>query len=420
MLGFILCRRYIVMLLMGFASGVPLALSGSTLFIWLTEEGVDLGTVGLFAALGTPYVIKFLWSPLVDHMKLPMLTSLLGRRRAWILFSQMFLIIGVWLLGQTHPASTPYMAAACALLVAFFSATQDIAIDALRIESFKRDEQANAVATYIYGYRIGMLASGAGALYVASSHSWSFTYIFMAGLLFIGVAATFLAKEPLLDETRLSQESLRDWIKRAVLEPFSDFLRRSFWPVILIFILLFKLGDALAGVMTNPFLLEMGFSKIEIANIVKFMGTAATLLGLGAGGLLMTRAGLFKSLLFSGFCQLVSNLMFVVLALGKANLGLLAAAIALENFSAGMGTAVFTAYLSLLCNVRFTATQYALFSSFAALPRTLFSAPAGYMASAFGWAPFFLVTTLAAVPGLLLVLWLRWLQSRQTKENRFF
>lgn len=419
MLSSILHRRYIIILLLGFASGVPLALSGSTLFIWLTEEGVDLGTVGLFAALGTPYVLKFLWSPLVDHMELPVLMSLLGRRRAWIFFSQIFLIVGVWALGQTHPASTPFIAAACALLVAFFSATQDIAIDAFRIESFKKDEQAIAVAAYIYGYRAGMLASGAGALYVASSHSWGFTYVFMSGLLFVGIAAVLLAKEPLLDEPRLVQDSIRDWIKRAVLAPLSDFLRRSFWPLILIFILLFKLGDALAGVMTNPFLLEMGFSKIEIANIVKFMGTAATLVGLGTGGLLMVKAGLFRSLLFSGLCQLVSNLMFVALAHAGHNLGLLATTIAIENFAAGMGTAVFTAYLSLLCNIRFTATQYALFSSFAALPRTLFSAPAGYMASTFGWAPFFLITAFAALPGLLLILCLGWLQSRQTKKIFF-
>lgn len=419
-LGVFFKRRFLVILALGFASGLPLALSASTLFVWLREAGVDLAAIGLFAALGTPYTLKFLWSPLVDHLRLPILTRAFGRRRGWMLLSQALLVLSIFALGQSEPAVNAFATALAAFLVAFFSATQDIVIDAFRIETFEKREQAAAAAVQVYGYRVGMLASGAGALYIASGQSWGVTYAAMAALVLIGSLAAVFAKEPQAPAAVPEKpKEARDWVKRAVIDPFADFMTRKGWAVVLLFIVLYKFGDALAGVMTNPFLIDLGFTKIEIANIAKLFGFAATLFGLGAGGVLMARAGLFKSLLLCGILQLLSNLMFVAQALAGHNLELLAATIAFENFAGGMGTAVFVAYLSLLCNVRYTATQYALFSSLFAFSRTWLSASSGFLADVFGWAAFFAATTLAAVPALLLLLWLKRIDARAAEKRVF-
>lgn len=413
--------KFLVILALGFSGGVPLALSASTLFVWMRETGVDLTTIGIFAALGTPYTLKFLWSPLVDQLHLPILTKLFGRRRSWLIFSQALLIAAIIGLGFSAPDINPLITAMMALLVAFFSATQDIVIDAFRIEKLERDEQAAGAASYVYGYRIGMLASGAGALYIATFYSWSVTYIAMAGLILVGTVATLLSKEPEASTVAEKDRPKNAFalIERAVISPFADFVKRKGWIAILLFITLFKFGDALVGTMTNPFLIDLDFTKIEIANISKLFGFWATMGGLGLGGLILAKVSLFRALLISFVVQIGSTTMFVIQAHVGHNLELLAGTIAAENLASGMGTAVFIAYLSVLCNVKYTATQYALFSSLFAISRTLLSTGSGALAEQFGWAFFFILTMVAAIPGLILLFMMRYYDAKETDRKVF-
>jgi len=414
--------KFLTILALGFSGGVPLALTASTLFVWMRESGVDLTTIGIFAALGTPYTIKFLWSPLVDHLPLPVLGKLFGRRRSWLLFSQGLLIAAIIALGFSSPDINPGMAALMAFGVAFFSATQDIVIDAFRIEKLKPNEQAAGAASYVYGYRIGMLASGAGALYLASSYSWSVTYIAMAGLILVGSVATLFSKEPEASGVAAKNgrpKNVVAWLQKAVIDPFGDFLTRKGWLAILLFITLFKLGDALVGTMTNPFLIDLGFSKIEIANVAKVFGFGATLGGLALGGILLAKVSLFRALLISFGVQIISTTMFVIQAYAGHNIEMLAVTIAAENLASGMGTAVFIAYLSILCNIRYTATQYALFSSLFAISRTLLSTGSGALAELYGWPSFFIITMAAAVPGLILLFMLRKYDAREGTRKIF-
>ena len=414
--------KFLTIRALGLSGGVPLALTASTLFVWMRETGVDLTTIGIFAALGTPYTIKFLWSPLVDQLPLPILGKLFGRRRSWLLFSQALLIVFIVALGFSSPALDPAMTAVLAFAVAFFSATQDIVIDAFRIEKMEKKEQAAGATAYVYGYRIGMLASGAGALYLATFYSWSVAYMAMAGLILVGSAAALLAKEPQASEAAAKNDKPKDvaaWLGKAVIEPFADFLTRKGWVFILLFITLFKFGDALVGTMTNPFLIDLGFSKIEIANVAKLFGFWATMGGLAIGGVMLAKVSLFRALLISFFVQIVSTTLFVVQAYVGYNLELLAATIAAENLASGMGTAVFLAYLSILCNVRYTATQYALFSSLFAISRTWLSTASGLLAEQLGWPTFFIITMVAAVPGLILLFLIRKYDQREDGHRVF-
>jgi MFS transporter, PAT family, beta-lactamase induction signal transducer AmpG len=415
-------RRFLVLLGLGFASGLPFVLTGGTLFLWMHQVGVDIRTIGLFAALGTPYALKFLWAPLVDHLRIPFLTARFGRRRGWILFSQALLIPAIAGLGLTSPAEHPGTAALMAFLVSLFSATQDIVIDAFRVETLEKREQAAGAAVLVYGYRIGMLASGAGALYIAASQSWSVTYTIMAALILIGSLAALMGREPARSEAAAREARPRElsaWVQRAVVDPFADFMTRKGWVAILFFIMLYKFGDALVSIQTNPFLDSLKFSNIEIANIAKVFGFGATLFGLGAGGVVMAKLGLFRSLLLCGVLQLLANLMFAGLALRGHDLNFYAATIAAENVAGGMGTAVFVAYLSVLCNARFTATQYALFSSFFAFSRSWLSSASGFMVAGLGWFSFFVATAVAAVPALFILLWLKRIDAREGGKRVF-
>ncbi|MBF0310038.1 MAG: AmpG family muropeptide MFS transporter, partial [Magnetococcales bacterium] len=395
--------RLLGVFLLGFSSGLPLALTAGTLALWLTEARVDKTTIGLFALAGTPYTFKFLWSPLIDQLPLPGLTRLLGRRRSWLLLLQFGLMLAILALGGADPAVDPSRTALLALLVAFFSASQDIVIDAFRVELLQPRQYGAGAAMVVLGYRVGMLASGAGALYLATWYGWATTYLVMAGLMSVGMLTAWWLPEPEVKEVAASpregasrRERLLAWGQRAVVEPFRDFMNRRGWLWILLFILLFKFGDALAGVMTGPFLVEIGFTKITIANVTKVFGLAATLLGSVAGGVLVNRLGILSALLWCGLLQMLSNLVFVGLAWwGAGQTEWLVAAIAAENLAGGMGTAAFVAYLSALCNQAFTATQYALLSSFMSFGRTLLASSGGWMASQMSWAGFFLGTTVA-------------------------
>ncbi|MGH3753874.1 MAG: AmpG family muropeptide MFS transporter [Pseudonocardiaceae bacterium] len=401
--------RLVIIFLMGFASGLPLALTGATLAIWLTDLGLSLTSIGLFAALGVPYSVKFVWSPLIDRVPIPVLTRRLGRRRSWLLVIQLALAGAVVALGATRPREAPLWTALAALGVAFLSASQDVVIDAYRIETAGEHEQGAAAAMTQYGYRLGMLASGAGALFLAALLPWSWVYAVLAGLLSIGVLTTLLAPEPKAGAVAAPGAGFLGRLREAVIAPFTEFLGRSGAAVallILAFTVLYTLGDAFAAAMANPFYVKTGFSKVEIATVTKVFGLGATLTGVFLGGLAVGRYGVLKALLVGGICQALSNLMFAAQALAGPDVRILACTIAIENLTGGVASAAFVAYLSVLCNVAYTATQYALFTSFVAVGRTLVASTSGWVADHVGWVTFFLISALFALPGLAILGWM--------------
>ncbi|HXQ52579.1 MAG TPA: MFS transporter [Stellaceae bacterium] len=394
--------RMLAILCMGFASGLPLALTGSTLSIWLVESHVTLTAIGLFAGVGTAYTLKFLWAPAIDRMALPFFTRALGRRRGWAIAIELALALALVALGACDPAQAPLLVALAAVVVAFLSASQDIVIDAYRVELLAdREQGAGAAATQV-GYRIGMVASTAGALYFAAYLGWFVAYAAMAALLLIGMIAVVMTREP--QAPALPQSGA--WLADAVAAPFAEFLTRERAWAILVFVVLYKFGDALAGVMSNPFYVILGFTKIEIANVAKVFGLAASIFGVIAGGGVVYRMGVMPALLACGILQMLSNLMYVVQLWAGADAAVLALTIAVENVTGGMSSAAFVAYLSRLCNKAYTATQYALLSALAATARTVLASSGGWFADHLGWAPFFLFATAACLPGLLLLAWL--------------
>lgn len=395
--------RMLVALLMGFVSGLPLLLTGSVLQAWMTEEGVDLGTIGLFALVGLPYTLKFVWAPLMDRYT----PALLGRRRGWLLIIQLLLMLAIAGLGLTQPAAAPLLVALAALLVTFFSASQDIVIDAYRREALADDEQGLGAALYVNGYRIGMLLASGGGLILADFLAFSTVYLVMAGCMLIGMLTTLLAPEP---ETPGGTPLT---LRAAVVEPFREYFQRhgAWW--ILLFILLYKVGDIMAAHMTMPFYLDLGFSKTEIGTVVKLFGFWATVAGGLLGGVLILRLGVYHALWSFGLLQAASTAGFALLAVMGEQLPLLAAVVAFENLSAGMGTAAFIGFMASLTDKRFTATQYALLTSLMGIPRVLIAAPTGYMAEAMGWVTFFSFCALIALPGLLMLLRFRaWLEVK--------
>ena len=400
--------RMLVALLMGFSSGLPLLLTGSVLQAWMTDEGVDLGTIGLFALVGLPYTLKFLWAPLVDRYALP----LLGRRRGWLVLIQLCLVLAITLLGWTHPAQNAWPVALAALLVTFFSASQDIVIDAYRREALVDRELGLGASLYVNGYRVGMLLASGGGLILADFIPFSQVYALMAAVMVVGLGTTLFAPEP------VAAQGLPATLSEAVIQPFVDYFKRHHAWLILLFILLFKVGDTMASNMTVPFYLDIGFSKTEIGTVVKFFGFTATLAGGLAGGIIMLRIGIYRALWGFGILQAVSTAGFAVLALHGYSLPWLAAVIAFENFSGGMGTAAFVAFMASLTNRRFTATQYALLTSLMGIPRVILSAPTGYMAEGLGWVGFFVFCTLIALPGLLLLTRFRgWLTEADARAD---
>jgi PAT family beta-lactamase induction signal transducer AmpG len=398
---------------LGFSSGLPLALSGSTLLVWMTEAKVNLGTIGLFALVGTPYTIKFLWAPLIDALDVPILSRRFGRRRGWLLLSQLLLIAAILFLGACDPSVSAPLVALGALLVAAASATQDIIVDAFRVESLDETEQAAGMASYVAAYRIGMLASTAGALFLVSGFqgfglghqaAWTASYMTMAALVVIGIATTLVAAEPqksaAADATHARENRLQRVVEAAV-GAFSEFLSRDLAFAALAFVVLFKFTDALSGVMTAPFVIDLGFSRNEYAAIIKGLGLAATLIGGFAGGFVARAFSLPASLWIGGLLQSLANLSFSLQAVLGHNIAWLTVAITIENFTSAIGTVIFVAYLSALCrNPLHTATQYALLTALAAFGRTYLSSGAGFLAAAAGWAWFFAICAAAGLPAL--------------------
>jgi PAT family beta-lactamase induction signal transducer AmpG len=415
--------RVLIVLFLGFSAGLPLALSGSTLQVWMTQSGVDIKTIGLFAAVGTPYTIKFLWAPIVDALDVPVLARLLGRRRGWLLLSQFLLVVAIVLLGFCDPSAAPWLVALAALLVATASATQDIVIDAFRVESLPESEQAAGMASYVAAYRIGMLVSTAGALFLVTrfevmgfgkNAAWTAGYIAMAGFVAIGMVTTLIATEPAksdlasADHAAHARENVVARVARTAFTAFTEFLSRDAAIAVLIFVVLFKFTDALAGAMTAPFVIKIGFSRDEYAAVVKGVGLAATLLGGFAGGFVARAYPLSTSLWIGGVLQALANLAFSWQATVGADIAALTFAITAENFTSAIGTVIFVAYLSALCNNPLhTATQYALLTALAAVGRTYLSLGAGYIAEATGWAWFFAICAAAGLPSLALLAWLQ-------------
>jgi PAT family beta-lactamase induction signal transducer AmpG len=402
-------RRVLLILPLGFASGIPLLLTFSTLSAWFATAGVSRAAIGAFALVGTPYAFKFLWSPLIDRLPPPIP---LGRRRGWGIAIQLALIAATLALGSCNPKVDLARMGVLALLVAFLSASQDVVIDAYRVEILTPEQQGPGAAMIQTGYRIAMLVSGAGALIVAARYGWFAAYATMAALLGVGMLVFILGPEPTTPPAAEPHaatggwEALRDWLATAVTGPFADFMRRPRWPAIVLFIVGYKLGEAMAGVMAMPLYISLGFSLNEIAAVSKLVGFVATVAGALVGGVVTSKLGVMRALILCGLLQSAGNLFYVLQAVGGHRLDYLALCVAAENLTGAMAGTALVAYLSGLCSPAFTATQYALLSSLAAVGRTIVASSGGVLADKLGWVPFFILTTVATLPALVLLIWI--------------
>lgn len=383
----------LVAFVMGFACGLPLLLTISVLQAWMKEEGVDLTVIGLMALVGLPYTLKFIWAPLLDRYTLPFL----GRRLGWLLVFQIALMAAIAGLAMSDPAANPWMIAMAAFLVTFFSASQDIVVDAYRREDLADEELGLGSSLYVNGYRVGMLLASGGGLIMADHMPFSRVYLIMAACMLPGILTTLMTPEP------ATPAGTPRTLAEAVINPLVEYFRRDSALWMLAFILCFKIGDTMASAMTTPFYLDVGFSKTEIGTVVKLFGFWATIAGGLLGGVMMLRMGINRSLWIFGFLQALSTACFAVLTRTGPNLRALAGVIAFENLSSGMGTAAFVAFMASITNKKFTATQYALLSSLMGVPRVLAAAPTGFMAKNFGWSNFFISCAVIAAPGMLML-----------------
>lgn len=393
------------LLLLGFASGLPLFLTSRTLQAWMTVEKVDLTAIGLFSLVSLPYSLKFLWSPLLDRFVPPFF----GRRRGWLVITQVALTCAIAAMSWQHPSQALQLLAINALAIAFFSATQDIAFDAYRTDVLERQEMGAGAAVAVLGYRIALLLTGSAALILADRLPWQLVYLCLAGLMALSVVFSIWAPEP--KASAVFPASLRE----ATVLPFQEFFQRSGGIqaiLILVFIVLYKLGDSLVNNMATPFLLQTGFTQTDIGAIQGGMGLLATIVGTLLGGAFLSQLGINRSLWVFGGVQALSNLAYFILAQLGQNYPFMVLAINIENFCGGLGTAAFVAFLMSLCDRRFSATQYALLSSLMAVSRDILVAPAGKIAQEMGWSSFFLLTLIAALPGLLLLPWFAPWQTR--------
>ncbi len=386
-------RRMLVALIMGYVAGLPLELTGFVLKTWMREQNVNLSVIGMMALVGIPYTLKFLQAPVLDRFSIP----LFGRRRGWLLIFQFSLILSIFALGMTNPSQNPWWVALCAFFVTLFSASQDIVIDAYRREDLANEELGLGSSLYISGYRVGMLLASGGGLILADHMPFSMVYTLLGLCLLPGVITTLLTPEPPMPFGAPKS------IQEAVVAPFAEYFSRSNAIWILTFILLYKIGDTMAGAMTAPFYVDMGFSKTEVGALVKLVGFQAVLAGSFVGGLIMLKIGISKSLWIFGILQAASTAGFGVLSQVGHSLSLLAVVIGFENITAGMGTAAYVAFMTSITNKKFTATQYALLTSLMGVPRVILSSATGFMAKSFGWTDFFIFCTLIALPGLLLL-----------------
>ena len=393
-------RRVAPLLALGFASGLPLALTGGTLQAWATVEQVSLQQIGFLTLVGTAYTLKFLWAPLIDRYAPPWL----GRRRGWMVLMQVLLALGILAMGCLSPGQNLLPLALIAVFVAFCSATQDIAFDAYRSDVLHKDERGAGAALSVLGYRLAMLVSGGLALILADQWlGWGTTYMLMGGVMLLAAVASFWAPEP-----EVPAQTPRS-VTQAVIEPFNEFFSRPEAVTVLVLIVLYKLGDAFAGALSTTFLIRAaGYTATEVGTVNKLLGLAATIVGALAGGALMAWLGLYRSLMLFGVLQAISNLGFWLISVGPHSIWLMAAGVGIENLCGGMGTAAFVALLMGLCNQQFSATQFALLSALSAVGRTYLAGPlTPPLVQYAGWPTFFLLTVLIALPGLLLLHWRR-------------
>ncbi len=446
--------RILSILFLGFSAGIPLAITGSALSMWLARLGIDVKTIGLFASVTIPFSFKYLWSPIFDNVAIPYFSKRFGLRKSWLILVQVCLIISIITLGQTSPLNDIMLTAIVACVVSFFAATQDIIIDALRIEILEKEEQAIGVSMYVYGYRIAMLVSGAGSLLLADYISWTMVFVIMSLSILVGIMAVIFLKEPDYSTQRLEclpefksmlQGGLKicrsskflylvlfiagifilsslgvstlictviviaviyytkEQFKSVIPDSILDFCNRPQWLYILLFVVFYKFSDTLLEALKSKFYVDMGFSNSEIAYVTKVFGFVMTLVGLFVGGLIYYRLKTFKSLLLAGILQILSNLVFLWVVKEQHNLLALSGAIAIENFTGAINTVVVVAYLSSLCNLQYTATQYALLSSLANVGRTIMVAPAGYIVATVGWTDFIWITAAVGIPAIILL-----------------
>ncbi|WP_230874625.1 AmpG family muropeptide MFS transporter [Methylomonas sp. LL1] len=412
------------MIFLGFSAGLPFILVSSTLSAWLADESVSLSVIGYFSLVGVAYSIKVFWAPVVDRLPLPFITRVFGRRRGWMLLSQFGIAAGLWGMSQMPVATHLQQLAWLSVWVAFCSATQDIVIDAYRIEVVAVKFQGAMAAMYVFGYRLALLVAGAGALYIAEFINWQIAYQVMAGLMLIGIISTLLIDEPRHDVDQFTQTieknvgqtfniepdagpitGLLRWFADAVISPFVEFFQRNGRAgfLILALIALYKMSDIAMGVMANPFYLDLGFTKKEIADVTKVFGFFMTILGTSLGGVFVLRYGIMRPLLLGAIIVALTNLLFAVLAVVQPNLYLLAAVVSADNLCGGIAASVFIAYLSSLTNSTYTATQYALFSSLMTLPAKLIGGFSGAIVSGYGYAGFFIYASLIGIPAIILV-----------------
>jgi PAT family beta-lactamase induction signal transducer AmpG len=428
--------RVVGMIFLGFSAGLPFLLVFSTLSAWLADEGASRTIIGFFGWVGITYSIKFFWAPVVDKLPLPLLTRLLGKRRSWMLLAQLGIAFGLVGLAGLDVQSQIEQIAYFAVWIAFCSATQDIVVDAYRIEAAVPEYQGAMAATYVFGYRLALLVAGAGALYIAEFMSWESAYIAMASCMGIGVLTTLLVSEPehkLNPDTKEMENQLETamgikdsdgglvrvarWFAEAIISPFADFFKRNgrFGMMILALIAVYKLSDITMGIMANPFYLDLGFSKKEIADVTKIFGFFMTIVGAATGGIMVMRYGIMRPLLLGAILVASTNLLFATLAIVEPNLTILALVISADNLSGGLATSVFIAYLSSLTNSAYTATQYALFSSLMTLPAKIVSGFSGVIVDGFGYYFFFVFAAGIGIPAIILVLLLMKYQARSAK-----
>lgn len=386
--------RMLIMLLTGYCAGLPLLLTGSTLQAWMKDEGVDLTAIGFVSLIGLPYVIKPLWAPLLDRFQLPFL----GRRRGWMALFQALIVMSIFFLSLTNPKTDLFLVCLWAFAITFFSASQDVVLDAYRREIMPDEELGLASSLYVNGYRLAMIVSGSLALTLADSVEWKTVYQYMA--LFMAPAILFTVIAP--RETHHIKIPAN--MKEAMVGPLKDFFSRKGAWIVLLFILMYKVGDSMASNMTTPFILDIGYSKTDLGYVAKLFGMIATIVGGVLGGILMIRFNMKWSLIFFGILQAVSTLGFAILPSLPVQISSLALVIAFENLASGMGTAAYAAYMASLTNKQFTATQYALLTALMGVPRVIIASPTGWMAENLGWQIFFVVCTVVAVPGLLLLI----------------
>ena len=404
------------MLFLGFSAGLPLLLILGTLSFWLREAGIDRSTIGYLTWVGLIYAFKWMWAPLVDRLPIPVFTKLFGRRRSWLLFAQLLIILGLVGMASIDPKVQLTPIVWCALLVAFGSATQDIALDAFRIESADSDHQAALAATYQTGYRLALIWSGAGVLWLAAraetgatnydASAWQFAYLCMALSIGVGVITTLFSNEPVRIELARAR-NVTAWLHQTLIEPFADFIKRYGWHAVLILslIAIYRISDVVMGIMANPFYVDMGYTKDQVAAVSKVFGVVMTLVGAFVGGVLTLRFGVMRILFLGAILSAVSNLLFAWLATQGHDLHGLVWVISADNLSSGIATAAFIAFLSSLTNIQYSATQYALFSSMMLLLPKWLAGFSGVFVDSFGYQYFFISTAIIGAPVLILI-WL--------------